>query len=168
MHDDVPPPTPPDAAPDDPSTLPQAVRALLADLPGVLTDRVRLLALELRRATIALGHVVALALLAAILFATAWTAMWVGIAAALVKVAGLAWYWVALLVMFLNLGAAVLALLRIKALAPLLALPATLRRLTGSDSREREDLDAHDRAREQLHAQAGDAARPHAPDGGTP
>ena len=140
MQDDAPPP---DAAPEEsregPSqSLPKAVSALFADLPGLLTDRVHLLALELRRASGALGEMVALGLLAAILFATAWFTLWVGFAVAMIAL-GLAWPWVVLLVLFVNLSAAAWAMLRVKALAPLLALPATLRRLTDSDSRERED-----------------------------
>ncbi len=136
MQDDAPPP--PDAAPDENLSLPKAVSALFADLPGLLTDRVHLLALELRRASGALGEMVALGLLAAILFATAWFTLWAGFAAGMIAL-GLAWPWVVLLVLFVNLSAAAWALLRVKALAPLLALPATLRRLTDSDSRERED-----------------------------
>jgi len=149
MHDDAPPS--PDSQdfqepPDDLVSLPKAVGALFADLPGLLTDRVHLLALELRRAGGALGQMVALGLLAAILFATAWFALWVGVAAAVLAL-GVAWPWALLLVLLVNLGAAVWALLRVKALAPLLALPATLRRLTDSDAPER-----HPEDHEQEHA----------------
>jgi uncharacterized membrane protein YqjE len=135
MVDDA--PTPPEPAPDEVVSLPKAVGALLADLPGLLSDRVHLLALELRRASGALGQMVALGLLAAILIATAWITLWVGLAAAFLAV-GLAWPWIVLLVLFVNLAAAVWALMRVKALAPLLALPATLRRLTNSDAAERQ------------------------------
>jgi hypothetical protein len=131
MVDDA--PTPPPATPDEVVSLPKAVGALFADLPGLLTDRVHLLSLELRRASNALGRMVALGLLAAILFATAWITLWVGLAAAFLAV-GLAWPWIVLLVLVINLSAASWALLRVKALAPLLALPATLRRLTDSDA----------------------------------
>jgi hypothetical protein len=131
MVDDA--PTPPAAPPDEVVSLPKAVGALFADLPGLLTDRVHLLSLELRRASNALGQMMALGLLAAILFATAWIALWVGLAEAFLAV-GLAWPWIVLLVLFVNLGAAVWAVMRVKALAPLLALPATLRRLTDSDA----------------------------------
>ena len=133
MVDDA--PTPPEPAPDEVVSLPKAVSALFADLPGLLTDRVHLLSLELRRASNALGQMVALGLLAAILVATAWLAVWVGLAAAFLAV-GLAWPWIVLLVLVINLGAAGWAILRVKALAPLLALPATLRRLTDSDALE--------------------------------
>ena len=131
MVDDAPPP--PEVTPDDALSLPKAVGALFADLPGLLTDRVHLLSLELRRASNALGQMVALGLLAAILFATAWVTLWVGLAEAFLAV-GLAWPWIVLLVLFVNLAAAVWAVMRVKALAPLLALPATLRRLTDSDA----------------------------------
>ena len=131
MVDDA--PTPPPATPDEVVSLPKAVSALFADLPGLLTDRVHLLSLELRRASNALGQMVALGLLAAILIATAWITLWVGLAAAFLAV-GLAWPWIVLLVLFVNLSAAAWAVLRVKALAPLLALPATLRRLTDSDA----------------------------------
>ena len=136
MDDDAPPPH--EASPDEVVSLPKAVGALFADLPGLLSDRVHLLSLELRRASNALGQMVALGLLAAILFATAWITLWIGLAEAFLAV-GLKWPWIVLLVLFVNLAAAVWALLRVKALAPLLALPATLRRLTGSDGREHDD-----------------------------
>jgi hypothetical protein len=133
--------TPPqDAAAHDDVSLPRALGELLADLPGLLTDRVHLLALELRRASGALGQMVALGLLAAILFATAWLTLWAGLVAGFVSL-GLFWPWAVLIVLVVNLAAAVWALMRVKALAPLLALPATLRRLTDSDSPERQ----HDR-----------------------
>ena len=135
MVDDA--PTPPEATPDEVESLPKAIGALFADLPGLLTDRVHLLSLELRRASNALGQMVALGLLAAILFATAWITLWIGLAEAFLAV-GLKWPWIVLLVLFVNLSAAVWALLRVKALAPLLALPATLRRLSDSDALERQ------------------------------
>ena len=130
-------PTPPEATPDEVESLPKAIGALFADLPGLLTDRVHLLSLELRRASNALGQMVALGLLAAILFATAWITLWIGLAEAFLAV-GLKWPWIVLLVLFVNLSAAIWALLRVKALAPLLALPATLRRLSDSDELERD------------------------------
>jgi uncharacterized membrane protein YqjE len=135
MVDDA--PTPPEGPPDEIVSLPKAVGALFADLPGILTDRVRLLSLELQRASNALGQMVALGILAAIVFSTAWIALWVGLAAAFLAV-GLAWPWIVLLVLFINLSAGIWAVMRVKALAPLLALPATLRRLTDADSLERD------------------------------
>ena len=140
MHDDAPPPH--EAPPDEPLSLPKAVSALFSDLPGLLSDRVHLLSLELRRASNALVQMVALGLLAAILFATAWITLWVGLAMAFLAV-GLAWPWIVLLVLFINLSAAVWAVLRVKALAPLLSLPATLRQLTAAAVTERHDESEH-------------------------
>jgi uncharacterized membrane protein YqjE len=144
--DESAPASPPrEAPPDEAVSLPKAIGALFADLPGLLTDRVHLLSLELQRASNALGQMVALGLLAAILFATAWLTLWVGLAAAFLAV-GLAWPWIVLLVLFVNGAAAVWAVLRVKSLAPLLALPATLRQLTPRESLERHDESgqAHD------------------------
>ena len=140
MVDDAPPPS--EAPTEEPLSLPKAVGALFADLPGLLSDRVHLLSLELQRASNALGQMVALGILAAILFATAWIALWVGLAAAFLAV-GLAWPWIVLLVLFINLSAAVWAVMRVKALAPLLALPATLRQLTSAGVAERHDESEH-------------------------
>ena len=114
---------------DAPMSLAQAARDLIGDLPGLLTDRVRLFSLELKRAAGALGQMAALGLLAAILAATAWVALWAGFAAWMIAL-GLAWPWAALIVFGINVGAATWCVMRVKALAPLLALPATLRRLT--------------------------------------
>jgi uncharacterized membrane protein YqjE len=147
--------TPPEAHREDDEgmSLPKAAAALLHDLPGLLTDRIHLLSLELRRASTALAQMVVLGLLAAILCATAWLALWVGITAALV-LAGLEWPWACALVVFLNLAAAVWAGLRARALAPLLALPATLRRLSDSDAHEREMARELERQQRQRQGQA--------------
>jgi Putative Actinobacterial Holin-X, holin superfamily III len=111
-----------------PSTL-DALRRAMRELPGIVSDRVQLLSLEMRRAGQALGLMLALFAAAAVLVSTAWVALWGALFAALVQ-AGLAWGWAALLVIALNLGAAFFAVRRAIALAPLLALPATVRRLT--------------------------------------
>src|SRR5262245_37742552 len=108
---------PPDADRDDDESMPllKEAAALLRDLPGLLTDRIRLLSLELHRATEALAQMVVLGLLAAIFCATAWLALWVGITAALVE-AGLARPWACALVVLVNLAAALWAGLRVRAL----------------------------------------------------
>lgn len=107
----------------------QMLQALWIDLPGLVSDRVHLLTLELKRAGGALALMLGLVIGAAVLASTAWIALWVGIAAALLHW-GLAWGWVFLIVLALNLGGAAFALLRAKSLAHLLTLPATVRRLT--------------------------------------
>jgi hypothetical protein len=164
MTDDAPPA--PGASPEGDEALPllKLAAALARDLPGVVTDRIRLLSLEVRRAGLALAQMVALGLVAGILCATAWIALWVGVAVALIQ-AGLAWPWICALVVVVNLGAAAWAASRARALAPLLALPATLRRLTDADSRERAAGDRFDRDRgEREHGEHGqvrpEAARP--------
>jgi Putative Actinobacterial Holin-X, holin superfamily III len=112
-----------------PAPLSSLLRELAADLPGLVSDRVQLLSLEVRRAGLAMAQIVALVVAIGVLAVTAWTALWVGAAAALLH-AGLALGWVVAIVIALNLGAAALAALRVRKLAPLLALPATVRRLT--------------------------------------
>jgi hypothetical protein len=105
------------------------VKQLLRELPGLVSDRVHLLALELKRSGLALAQMVGLVVAAGVLLCTAWLALWAGIGIALVQ-AGVAWGWTLLLILLLNLGAAWLAVKRALALARFLALPATLRRLT--------------------------------------
>ena len=83
----------------------EQARTLLTDLPGLLTDQVRLFSLESKRAAGALGQMAALGLLAAILAATAWVALWVGFAAGMIAL-GLAWPWAVLIVLAINVGAA--------------------------------------------------------------
>jgi hypothetical protein len=107
----------------------QMMRSLWRELPGLVSDRVQLLALEFRRAGQTLAMVIALGLAAVILLATAWLALWVGLAMALAST-GLHWGWVCALIVLLNGGVACWAALHAKARLPLLALPATLRHLT--------------------------------------
>lgn len=112
-----------------PPSLPTLLRDIVGDLPGLVSDRVHLLSLELRRAGLALAQIVALVVAIGVLAVTAWIGLWVGIAAALLAW-GLGLGWVVAIVIALNLAAVALALRRVRQLAPLLALPATARRLT--------------------------------------
>lgn len=98
------------------------------DLPGLISDRVELLSLELRRAGITLAQIVVLILAAAILGVTAWLVMWGGIVVALVS-AGMHTALALLVAVVLNLGAAAWAAMRARRLLPLLSLPATQRHL---------------------------------------
>ena len=107
----------------------QVLGDLLHELPGLVSDRVHLLSLEIKRAGIATAHIVALTLGAAILLATAWLALWAGVIVGLMQ-NGVHWAWVFGGVLLVNGGAAAWTLLRVKQLAPLLGLPATLRHLT--------------------------------------
>jgi hypothetical protein len=103
--------------------------SLAKELPGLISDRVQLLALELRRAGQSLAKILVFVLGALILLSTAWIALWVGLTLALIHF-GLHWAWAIIVILVLNIGVAVFALLRAKALVHNLTLPATMRRLT--------------------------------------
>ncbi|MDE2147172.1 MAG: phage holin family protein [Burkholderiales bacterium] len=120
----------PDAAPPQPPPPGwlAALQDLARELPGLVTDRLDLLGLELRRAGLALAQIAALVVAAAVLGVTAWLALWAGIAGALVR-AGLPWAGALLLVLLLNLAASAALLLRVRGLLPQLGLPATRRHL---------------------------------------
>ncbi len=105
------------------------IRTFLHQIPAVVSDRVHLLTLELRRAMQALVGIVVLMLCAVVLLLTTWVALWTALAVALLD-AGWGGGWVALLVVVLNGGAATFALFKASRLAALLTLPATFRRLT--------------------------------------
>lgn len=107
----------------------QLVFGLLQELPGIVSDRVHLLTLELQRARRALAQMIALSVAAALMALTAWFVFWIGLTAAAVE-AGLAWGWMLLIVLAVNAGAAWFAVARVMKLATLLTLPATVRRLT--------------------------------------
>ncbi len=107
----------------------QALHALLSELPGLVSDRVNLFALELSRATQALAHIVVLALCALVLGTTAWLALCGGLALAALH-AGVHWGVVVALVVVVNAALAYGAIRRALALTSLLHLTATLRHLT--------------------------------------
>lgn len=140
---------------DQPVSLPQAVMALLGELPGLVSDRVQLLSLEMRRAREALVKIMVLGMLAAVMVATAWVALWLGVAATIVHL-GLAWPWAWLIVLAINGGVAAWAALHAKSLLPLLGFPATLRRLTVAPAKQEsthsqdpsDDHRSHDIARQ--------------------
>ena len=113
----------------DSSTMPQAIKALLGELPALFSDRVKLLALEMNRAGRALAQIVALLAVAAIFAATASLAFWAGVVLLLHR-SGVPMGGVLLIVLAINLLAALLAIWRIRGLARWLTLPATMRRLT--------------------------------------
>ena len=101
---------------------------LLNELPGLISDRVELLSLELQRAGLALLHITCLGLALTVLALTGWMLLW-GLATAALVAAGLHWagaLFAALLVHGL-LGWWVVR--RIHRLLPTLGLPATRRQL---------------------------------------
>lgn len=106
-----------------------SLQGLLHELPGLVSDRIELLSLELQRAGRVLAQIVALIVAAAILAVTAWLALWGGVIVAFVA-AGLHWAAASLIVLAINLGACWWAVARVRSLAPLLGLPATRRHLT--------------------------------------
>ena len=105
------------------------LQGLLRELPGLVSDRVELLSLELQRAGQVLAQIVALIVAAAILGVTAWLALWSGVVLALIA-AGLHWAAASSIVLLINLAACWAAVARVRRLAPLLRLPATRRHLT--------------------------------------
>ena len=106
-----------------------ALHALLCDLPHLLSTRLTLLSLELKRAMRTLALLMGLVLAAGVLAATAWIALWIGISHALVS-AGVPLPVTIFLVLLLNASAAIAVLLWARSLTHLLALPATMRQLT--------------------------------------
>jgi uncharacterized membrane protein YqjE len=115
--------------PPQPAPLLKTLQELWRDLPGLVSDRVELLALELQQAGLALAQIVMLIVVVAIFGVTAWLVLWMAIVAALVA-AGLhlaVALGIALLLNALGLG---LAAARIQRLTKLLRLPATRRHLT--------------------------------------
>ena len=111
------------------ASLAQSLLALAQDLPGLFSDRVYLLALELRRARHSCVKLVAMALIAVILALTAWAAFW-ALLATIALALGMPWYGVFVLILLLNGLGVWFALSRARALVDRLALPATLRHLT--------------------------------------
>ncbi len=107
----------------------ESVRAVLRDLPGLIGDRVDLLALELQRAGVALASMVAWLVVAAIVGATGWLALCGAVTLLLIE-RGLSGAAVLIGVMVVNLVIAAWAVHKVRSLAPLLKLPATRRQLS--------------------------------------
>jgi hypothetical protein len=123
-------PIAPRSDPRRPSLL-QAWQALVDDLPGLVSDRAYLMALELRRARYALVQIVSLLLAAAVLVGVAWLLLCMVVAIGAVE-SGWSWISALGLVLLVNIGLGILALRRAGALVSRLSLPATLRKLTAT------------------------------------
>ena len=136
-------------------------QALLRELPALLSDRVELLTLELKRAGRALAEIVVLLVVAIILGVTAWLAMW-GVVVGGLMAAGLHWAAALLAVLLLNAVVAVWAVARLRKLLPQLGLPATRRHLVPSANpalpTETKAPAVHDLHHASTHPDAG--ARP--------
>lgn len=106
----------------------RTLQDLLAALPGLLSDRLELLALELHRAGRSMMQIMALVLATAMLGTTAWLALCGGLGLALVAL-GLSWPLALLAVLLFNLALAWAAVSRARRLLANLGLPATRRHL---------------------------------------
>ncbi len=116
-------------------TMLQSLQSLWHELPGLVSDRVEILSLELQRAGTALVKIIALVAAAAILGVTAWLVLWAVIVVGLFSV-GLPLWLALLLALLVNVGVAAFLLVRAKGLLGMLKLPATRRHLTVSPSYE--------------------------------
>lgn len=105
------------------------VKSLLDAIPRLISDRVTLLSLEMRRAMRALAIITGLVIGAAVAFATAWTALWLGVASALIE-AGVTGATVAIAVVLFNLALAGVLIYWVRVQAHFIGLPATVRCLT--------------------------------------
>lgn len=113
----------------------QRIERLADDLPGLLGDRVHLLTLELQRASRACVSLVVWALAAILCGATAWFWLWVAFVHVALQAGWHPWL-IGLVVIGGNVLVVLLAVARIRHLAPLLKLPATVRHLTHSALQE--------------------------------
>lgn len=125
----------PPARGDDPSLLEEStallrtLRTMVGEVPGLVSDRVVLLALELRLARQAVVLVAGLFAAAALLMLTGWLAFWTGLVV-LATDLGMDPRWAVGGAAVLNFFGAGLALWWALSLVPRLALPATMRHLT--------------------------------------
>jgi len=128
-HPSPPAPGTPGPEPQPPAaSLTDQLQALWRELPGLFSDRVELLSLELQRAMQALAQIVVLVVAIAVLGVTAWLVLW-AVLIQLLVVAGLPMLVALLVAIAVNGLAIVLALQRVRGLLPRLKLPATRRHL---------------------------------------
>jgi Putative Actinobacterial Holin-X, holin superfamily III len=106
-----------------------SLQGLWNDARGALSDRVELFSVELGSAVRAGGQILMLVVAAAVVGVTAWLAAW-GVVTGVLIALGAPWWGALLIVLFVNLGAALFALSRARKLLPRLSLPATRRHLT--------------------------------------
>jgi uncharacterized membrane protein YqjE len=111
-----------------PPSLGALIGGLLSELPGLVSDRVELLSLELQRAGLALLHIAIFGLALTVLGMAGWLILWALLMVGMVT-AGLTW------AMALGVSLVIHGLLgwwavnRIRRLIPTLGLPATRRQL---------------------------------------
>lgn len=114
---------------DAPRTMSQEFKALWRELPGLVTDRVELLSLELQRAGAALVQAAMLVVAATVLGVTVWLLAWAAAISAMVD-AGLSMALALALVLVVNAAAAWWAIARARSLLARVPLVATFRHLT--------------------------------------
>jgi uncharacterized membrane protein YqjE len=107
----------------------ELLKSIWQEVPGLLSDRVELLSLELERARSALLQILALTVAAGVLGVTSWLLLWAGAIFGLLAL-GLDILWTLLLVLVVNVVATLWVIARARALFPRLGLPATRRHLT--------------------------------------
>ena len=117
------------AAPVRDEKLLDSLQGLWNDVRGALSDRVELLSLELGSALRAGAQILMLVVAVAVVGVTAWLAAW-GVVVGLLIALGVPWAVALLIVLVVNVAAALWALARARALMPKLSLPATRRHLT--------------------------------------
>lgn len=111
-----------------PAPLLQQFKDLWHELPGLVSDRVELLSLELQRATQSLIEIVALLVGVAVLGVTVWLLLWAALIGLMVSL-GLPLPWALVSAIAVNGIVIVLAVQRVRSLLPLLRLSATRRHL---------------------------------------
>jgi len=111
-----------------PLPLLEQAQALWRELPGLVSDRVELLVLELKRAGGALARMLVMGVAAILLAMTAWGLFWALVVSLLVQ-SGLALWGALFIALVVNAAAAAGLAWRLKALLPRLDLPATRRHL---------------------------------------
>lgn len=116
-----------------PLSMLQQALSLCRELPGLVSDRVELLGLELKQAGRALALILVLGLAATMAAMTVWGLFWALVVSLLLQF-GVALWGALLIAMIVNAAAAALLAWWLKALLPRLDLPTTRRHLSFSAS----------------------------------
>lgn len=111
-----------------PASLSSLLGGLLSEVPGLVSDRVELLSLELHRAGLALLYISCLGIALTVLGLAGWMILWGLITLGLVA-AGLTWAMALGVALLVHVALGWWAMNRIRRLLPTLGLPATRRQL---------------------------------------
>jgi hypothetical protein len=121
------------SAPTPEASLTDLIRGIWREIPGLLSDRIELLAAELDRAGLVLLHLVQLGIAMAVLGLSAWLMLWCLAVGGLVLV-GLHWLAAIAAGLAVQIALMIWLFLRVKKLVPLLGLPVSRRRLRFSNA----------------------------------